>query len=44
MKRRIRIFLNLLALGVAAENTRISGGGVYGYRTLTTNVINKAMT
>ena len=42
MYRRIRIFLNLLAQGVLAENIRnSSGGGAYDYRTLN---IDRAMT
>ena len=42
MYRRIRIFFNLLAQGVLAENMRnSSGGGAYDYRTLN---IDRAMT
>ena len=42
MRRRIRIFINLLALGVTMENNRnSSGGGAYDYRGLN---IEKAMT
>jgi len=42
MYRRIRIFLNLVALGVNAENVRNSkGGGMHDYRLID---IDRAMT